>query len=32
MERKGTPERVHHIELFLDDEIKEDHLQQVWFA
>ena len=21
--RKGTPERVHHIELFLDDEVKE---------
>ena len=23
LERKGTPERVHHIELFLDDEIKD---------
>ena len=23
IERKGTPERVHHIELFLDDEIKD---------
>ncbi len=23
IERRGTPERVHHIELFLDDEIKE---------
>ena len=23
IERKGTPARVHHIELYLDDEIKE---------
>ena len=23
IERQGTPERVHHIELFLDDEVKE---------